>query len=537
MVILIGYNYLFPQPQVTKTAKTIISKQAPAIVKPITIAEALTSTSEDRIQLDSDSFTATIFNATDGIVIDDLQLKQYNNTLGSDDGVRLFTPLATKSPSYFKVVWAYKDQADAGRFKVIEDYASLQSTQNIKQLADKTTYSHNITINGNRLETIITVVENAFIINHAITTCVEDNCIDGEYMPIYVLSSPIKESENMVVFSGVAGILAETLEQIDASDLDDGDIVFNLQKSWLGLSQGYWLQALLSPDADYAINTKITKDNKNYKLTYYHPTISKTGQTPPLYLFAGAKKLAILDSYQEQLDLPLLEKAIDFGWFYILTKPFLMAISFIYEHIGNFGVSIILFTVLVRLILFPLSYHSYKSLHGMKTLQPKIKEVKDKYGDNPTQLNQKIMELYKKEKINPLSGCLPILIQIPIFFALYKVFLIDVDMRHAPFFGWITDLSVPDPTSIFNLFGLLPYDVPPLLTIGIWPILVGLSMYFTQRMQPTPQDPTQAMIMRLFPPVFTLISANFPAGLCVYWTFSNLLSLVQQLIIRKKHGS
>ena len=251
------------------------------------------------------------------------------------------------------------------------------------------------------------------------------------------------------------------------------------------------------------------------------------------HLFAGAKNVKLLDYYAKKLSLKLFDRAIDFGWFYFLTKPFFFVVDFLYEILKNFGLAILVMTILVKLALFPMANKSFAAIAKMKKLQPKIGKLREQYGSDKIQLNKELMELYKREKVNPAAGCLPIIIQIPVFFALYKVLFVTIDMRHAPFYGWIKDLSVSDPTSIFNLFGLLPF--PAFVNIGIWPILMGVTMIIQQKLNPTTTDPIQAKIFKLMPYVLTVVLANFPAGLVIYWTWSNILSILQQWLIVKKH--
>jgi YidC/Oxa1 family membrane protein insertase len=259
-------------------------------------------------------------------------------------------------------------------------------------------------------------------------------------------------------------------------------------------------------------------------------------------LFAGAKEVAIIDGYAEGLKIDRFDRLIDWGYFYFITKPLFLAMEWLYQHIGNFGVSILLITVLIKLVFFPLANKSYASMAKMKAVQPEMVAIRERFADDKMKQQQAMMELYKKEKINPVAGCLPIVIQIPVFFALYKVLLITIEMRHAPFFGWIQDLSAPDPTTIFNLFGLIPWDpshlpvVGPFLMLGVWPLIMGVTMWVQMKLNPPPPDPTQQMIFDWMPVIFTFMLSGFSAGLVIYWAWNNTLSVTQQSIIMRKHG-
>ncbi len=265
--------------------------------------------------------------------------------------------------------------------------------------------------------------------------------------------------------------------------------------------------------------------------------------TETSHLFAGAKQVSILDNYEASLGIDRFDLLIDWGWFWFITKPMFYLIDFFYTLFGNFGVAILLVTVIVKALFFPLANNSYRSMSKMKKVQPQMAALREQYKDDKAKQQQALMELYKKEKINPLAGCWPVAIQIPVFFSLYKVLFVTIEMRHAPFFGWIRDLSAPDPTHIFNLFGLLPYDptmVPVIghfLAIGVWPVIMGITMFVQMKLNPAPPDPTQAMIFTWMPVLFTFMLASFPAGLVIYWAWNNTLSVTQQYVIMKRSGA
>jgi YidC/Oxa1 family membrane protein insertase len=260
-------------------------------------------------------------------------------------------------------------------------------------------------------------------------------------------------------------------------------------------------------------------------------------------LFAGAKEVSVIDGYEQMLKLDRFDRLIDWGWFYFITKPMFKLIDFIYRMVGNFGIAILIVTVLVKLAFFPLANKSYASMAKMKALQPQMQALRERFPDDKVKQQQAMMELYKKEQINPVAGCLPTLIQIPVFFSLYKVLFITIEMRHAPFFGWIKDLSAPDPTTVFNLFGLIPWDpttaplVGHFLMLGAWPLIMGFTMWMSMKLNPAPPDPTQKMMMDWMPVIFTFMLAKFSAGLVIYWAWNNSLSVLQQSVIMRKNGA
>jgi YidC/Oxa1 family membrane protein insertase len=326
-------------------------------------------------------------------------------------------------------------------------------------------------------------------------------------------------------------------------------------KGWLGVTGKYWATALI-PEKGRTFEGRFTRSQQvvpdgqeapppRYQADFRGDAVSvapgSSGETRNM-LFAGAKEVALVDGYEKSLGIERFELLIDWGWFYFITKPMFFFIDWFYRLLGNFGLAILAVTVVVKLVFFPLANKSYKSMSGMKKVQPQMAELRERFKDDKMKQQQALMELYKKEKINPISGCWPMVLQIPVFFSLYKVLFVTIEMRHAPFFGWIRDLSAPDPSHIFNLFGLLPFDpslIPVIggfLAIGVWPIIMGITMFVQMRLNPTPADPAQQVIFTWMPVIFTFMLASFPAGLVIYWAWNNTLSVIQQYVIMRRQG-
>lgn len=347
-----------------------------------------------------------------------------------------------------------------------------------------------------------------------------------------------------VLHEGLVGVFGEDgLQEYDYSEIEDekeygGDTGGFYTDGWLGITDKYWGATLL-PEGEFKPRYAYFAEGRpRYQTdTLSKPTTIASGASTVIEqrLFAGSKKQPVIDRYNDELGLNKFDKLIDWGWFYWITKPLFKFMNFLYQQIGNFGIAILITTVIIKAVLFPLANLSYASMAKMKKVQPEMAKLKERAGDDRVKLQQDMMALYKKEKINPAAGCWPMLVQIPIFFALYKVIYVTIEMRHAPFFGWIQDLSAPDPTSIFNLFGLIPFEVPGFLLIGVWPLLMGITMFAQMQMNPAPPDPTQAMIFKWMPIVFTFMLATFPAGLVIYWAWNNTLSIIQQGYIMRKN--
>ena len=360
--------------------------------------------------------------------------------------------------------------------------------------------------------------------------------------------------EGLIGVMGNDGLQEFTYKKIEEKKNESWDVT----NAWLGFTDKYWAAALL-PSTDAKVHARFSSGEAGGQRTYQtdyllEPQTIAPGATgaADARLFAGAKEVSVVGinfpfaangGYNQALHLNHFDLLIDWGWFYFITKPMFLALDFFFHLVGNFGIAILVVTVLVKLLFFPLANKSYASMAKMKAVQPEMAMIRERYGDDKMKQQQAMMELYKKEKINPVAGCLPIVVQIPVFFSLYKVLFITLEMRHAPFYGWIHDLSSPDPTNIFTLFGLIPFDptVLPLLGgflhLGLWPAIMGVTMWVQMKLNPAPPDPTQQMIFDWMPIIFTFMLANFPAGLVIYWAWNNTLSVIQQSAIMHKHGA
>ncbi len=358
--------------------------------------------------------------------------------------------------------------------------------------------------------------------------------------------------EGLIGYLGDAGLKEYTYKNMEDLKPDAAgrkQVEFSVTNAWLGITDKYWAATLL-PDPKAHLTAHYSTGKLNARETYQTDYLldAKTvapgaSATQQVNLFAGAKEVNVVNGYEDRLKLNHFDLLIDWGWFYFITKPLFMVIDYFYRLVGNFGLAILLVTVLIKLAFFPLANKSYASMAKMKAVQPQMLALRERYPDDKVKQQQELMALYKKEKINPLAGCLPIAIQIPVFFSLYKVLFVTIEMRHAPFFGWIQDLSAPDPTNLFTLFGLIPWDptiIPVIghfLHLGLWPLIMGVTMWVQMKLNPSPPDPTQKMIFDWMPVIFTFMLASFPAGLVIYWAWNNSLSVTQQSIIMRKHGA
>jgi YidC/Oxa1 family membrane protein insertase len=505
--------------------------------------DAGTTVDAPRITIDAPQISGTISLA--GLRIDDVVLRDYQETQAEDSpNIQLLQRTDAKLPFFAEFRWTLNGTGvalpDASTIwtanrDVLSPGAPVTFTWDNGQ---GLLFSRQMAIDENYLFTITDAVRNdtgaTLAFNH--------------YGRVRRHGTPTT-SGIWILHEGPIGVFDEIVSYQNYDDLADTrtdkrkaeDLTFDgSQGGWIGFSDKYWLTALI-PDQQSPLNFKFSEvgtQDALYQAGYIHAQAQSVASGGTLEfttrLFAGAKKVTLLDSYGETYGLAKFDRAIDFGWFYFLTKPFFYAINWLNGVLGNFGLAVIAFTVVVKLVFFPLANKSYRSMGKMRLLSPKIQQIRERHADDRMSMNKEMMELYKKEQVNPAAGCLPVLLQIPVFFALYKVLFVTIEMRHAPFFGWITDLSAPDPTSVFNVFGLLPFGVeflPPFMQLGAWPIMMGLSMFFQMRLNPAPPDPVQARIFQFMPLIFTFLLATFPAGLVIYWTWNNLLSMAQQWYI------
>lgn len=503
--------------------------------------------SSPRIKIDTPSISGSI--ALKGARIDDVALEKYRETVDpKSPAIQLFSPSGTKEPYYAEFGFV----PAAGSTIKLPDQNTVWTQQGSNALTASTpvilTYDNGEGLTFKR--TISIDDRYLFTIKDEITNVGKDAATIYPFGLISRHGTP-HVSGYYILHEGLIGVLGDQgLQEYNYKKIDEAKSVeFKVTNAWLGITDKYWAATLL-PSPKAAVNARfssnliseVRKYQTDYLLDPVTVAIGGTATTST-NLFAGAKENALIQAYDHELNLNRFELLIDWGWFYFITKPMFWAIDHLYRLVGNFGVAILLVTVIVKGIFFPLANKSYASMAKMKAVQPQLAALKEKYPDDKVKQQQEMMEIYKKEKINPIAGCLPILIQIPVFFSLYKVLFVTIEMRHAPFFGWIRDLSAPDPTNLFNLFGLLHFDptsVPLLghyLVLGAWPIIMGITMWFQMKLNPTPPDPTQQMIFTWMPLIFTFMLAGFPAGLVIYWAWNNTLSVLQQSAIMKKNGA
>ena len=522
----------------TSTPGAAIIPSSPAPLLPMSRDEAVARTA--RVEIDTPSITGSV-NLT-GARLDDIRLKDYRETVDKTSPIiTLFSPSDTKDGYFAELGFVKSDNSGTvpGPTTVWEVAEGSKLTPaapvTLRFVNEKgVTFTRKIEVDDHYLFTVTDRIENAGA--EAVTL--------SSYGRITRYNKPTTPSI-YVLHEGFLGVIGADGSFVEEKYKDIEETPFVNPKAtggWVGITDKYWASALVPPQktAYDSRFSHFSDGQSRYQADYRGDEVSVApGQPVELQsrVFAGAKEVPIVDSYRSQYEIPRFDLMIDWGWFYFITKPMFKMMDYFYRYIGNFGLAILLTTVVVKLLFFPLASKQYASMANMKRVQPKLEELKAKFGDDRMGLQQAMMEVYKTEKINPLAGCWPLVLQIPVFFALYKVIYVTIEMRHAPFFGWIQDLSAPDPTSFINLFGLLPFAAPTFLHLGVWPIIMGITMFVQMRMNPTPPDPTQAMIFTWMPLVFTFMLASFPAGLVIYWAWNNTLSVTQQALIMKKHGA
>ena len=492
-----------------------------------------------RVVIDTPSLSGSI-NLT-GARLDDLSLKHYTETVDKNSPKIVLLNPSTLNDGYFAEI-GFSGSPEAGTLPGPDTQWTVEGNNTLTASTPVTlTYTND---KGLTFKRVISVDDNyMFTVDDTVTNTGSAPVSLANYGRVTRFEKPDDRS-TYVLHEGLIGVTGkEGLQEIKYSKIEEEKQVTpgKSDDGWLGITDKYWAVALV-PSAKQPFQPRFgffgdgrTRYQSDY-LTDQITVAPSQSATLETRIFAGAKEVGTVNAYEKTYDIRQFDLLIDWGWFYFITKPMFWLIDTLYKFFGNFGLAIIATTVLVKAAFFPLANKSYKSMANMKKVQPKMVEIREKYADDKMAQQKAMMELYKTEKINPVAGCWPMLIQVPVFFALYKVLYITIEMRHAPFFGWIQDLAAPDPTSLFNLFGLLPFAVPAFLMIGVWPLIMGVTMFLQMRMNPTPPDPTQAMIFTWMPIVFTFMMAGFPAGLVIYWAWNNFLSILQQGIIMKRQG-
>jgi len=563
--ILLGWEFYFnkhPAPQQTQTAGQSVPGQTasgqaasapgavsgsapvglpgqPSVQAPPSRSEALAAA--PRVKIVTPSLAGSI--SLQGARLDDLSLVRYHETAdASSPEITLLSPATGEGAYYAEFGWVAS--ADA---------KSAVPTADTRWVADSDslTPGHPVTLtwdNGQGLRfKRVYAVDEAYMFT--VSQTVEN--MGGQAVTLFPYGlvsrwgTPKADANSSILHEGPIGVFDGASKEVKYKALKDDDHLVEKKTTggWLGFTDKYWLTALVpdqKADSQARMSWRSVDGLDRYQTDWLGGAlVVEPGKSvsSDSHLFAGAKELDKLDAYSKALvpdgDLKL-HLSIDFGMFWLLTIPFFHFLRFIHEHIPNFGIAIMVFTVIIKGAFFPIANKSYQAMSKMKKLQPEVKALQERFADDKARLNQEMMALYKREKANPVSGCLPILIQIPVFFALYKVLYVTIEMRQAPFYGWIHDLSSPDPTSLFNLFGLIPWTPPEMLHIGIWPLIMGVTMWAQQKLNPQPTDPVQAKMFTFLPLIFTYMLAKFPAGLVIYWAWSNSLSIVQQWVIMKR---
>ena len=494
-----------------------------------------------RVKIETDKILGSV--SLTGPRFDDISLTEYKETTDKNSkNVDLLIPSGVRLSEFIEFGWYTK--ADYSTETPNKDTVWQKDNDNIENETINKNSSLNLTWTNKENVTFKIKITYEADYMFAIEQSVVNNSDKVVSLRNYGLINKAHEvdskSNNSILHQGAVGVVNGSLEEYSYEKIKDDKLkqYKNQSINWFGITDKYWLVSIMPEDQSlkydlsfrHAIQNNVDKIQADFTTPYYK--LSSGDQISLKFrTFIGPKKVSLLDYYENKNNIKLFDRAVDFGWLYIITKPLFIALTYINEKVGNFGISILIITVLIKLLMFGITNKSYKSVSKMKKLQPKIDAIKTTYASDKMKLNQKILELYKQEKINPFGGILSLFIQIPVFFAIYKVLYVTIEMRHAPFYGWIKDLSAEDPTNIFNLFGLLNFTPPSFMHIGVLPIIMSLSMYVQQKFSPQPADATQAQVMKFLPLFFLFMFSSFPAGLLIYWTWSNVLSIIQQYLI------
>ena len=484
----------------------------------------------ERIKFENNIIVGSI--SLKGATIDDLTFKEYNVELNSNKKVTLLNPRNVEDgyliESGFVTTNKNIDVPDASAIWKISGNKVLTNNNPIKLTWSNSqgiTFEKHISLDD---QFLFTVKEK--IINKS------DKSYNF-YSYGQIIRNKLPEISGFyILHEGFLSVLDDQLIEEDYDDIQEKKFSQTAQEGFVGISDKYWITSVIPQKGK---EFKVTFDYKNkFRANYISTQGTEVGPNSSIeekiQIIAAAKKVNIIDGYAQNLQINKFDLVIDWGFMYFITKPLFFALDYFFKLLGNYGLAIIAVTVCIRLAFFPLANFSFKSMGKMKLLAPEMARLKELYKDDKMKLQQSMMALYKKEKVNPMSGCLPILVQIPVFFAFYKILFVTLEMRHMPFYGWINDLSDRDPTSVFNLFGLIPWDPPSFLLIGAWPIIMGITMFIQQKLNPTPPDPIQAKIFMFFPLFLTVILAPFAAGLVIYWSFNNIFTMIQQYIVQRK---
>ena len=542
--VLFGWSVIFETPQIeeqkkleqTQGSEKTDNKNTDAPSPNVNIEkEKVLNISRDdaiksvkRVNFENENVKGSI--SLKGFLIDDILFKKYNTEVNSNEKVKYLNPSETNDGYFVETGWAASNTTNT----------PLPTKNSIWKVVgnNKLSVGNPVTAEWNNKSGLTfrkkIELDEKFLFK--VTQEVQNN--SSQRVELYPYAQITRNQDPDVVdfyilHEGFIGVFDEDLQEEGYDDIKEKKKEYSAGEGWLGITDKYWLTALV-PEKNQPFKGEFTYKNgfkANYiqnKPVVIQPSGSGISESK---VFIAAKEVKVIDGYAETEGINKFDLTIDWGWFYFFTKPLFFIMNYLFELTKNFGIAIVLVTAAVRLLFFPLANYSFRSMAKMKILQPELLRLKELHKEDKVKLQQEMMALYKREKVNPLSGCLPILIQIPFFFAIYKMLFISLEMRHQPFFGWIKDLSAQDPTSIFNFFGLIPWDPPSFLIIGAWPIIMGATMYLQQKLNPTPPDPIQAKIFMFFPLFLTIILAPFPSGLVVYWTINNILTIAQQWVI------